>query len=349
MSSRFQDTQRSPPTATRSPTSSSGAGLRRHAERHPQPGRRRHDRPGRLITVPIPPSPTRSRPRSASARRSLRSRSTRPRRPTCRSMSSARMTTTPNFMPVTDINPDDRHGQRRRLPRPRPSYRTPTRPTTLNGIPDAIITISPRSVAQAAQRHCRRSRSAARRSPTSPLPNFTWTGTATVTVTGGSSTPVVSGSPAPATGPGHSRPRSSRPSGPISTRRRSPSSRPSITSRSRCSVALQQYLPPPGFRQRIYSFNHPGKHVGPQTRPRPEYGLGPRGINTLEQHRSSTAAASTLRRSTPGRTSVQGRASSTASFRPKPSTRRSTTTCCSTVRSSKGHDLLRLSRGSRSP
>jgi len=28
------------------------------------------------------------------------------------------------------------------------------------------------------------------------------------------------------------------------------------------SVALAQFLPPQGFRQRIYSFNHPGKHVG---------------------------------------------------------------------------------------
>ena len=29
------------------------------------------------------------------------------------------------------------------------------------------------------------------------------------------------------------------------------------------SVALAQFLPPQGFRQRIYTFNHPGKTVGP--------------------------------------------------------------------------------------
>src|SRR5262249_26786336 len=29
------------------------------------------------------------------------------------------------------------------------------------------------------------------------------------------------------------------------------------------SVALAQFLPPQGFRQRIYSYNHPGKTAGP--------------------------------------------------------------------------------------
>ena len=71
----------------------------------------------------------------------------------------------------------------------------------LDGIPDAIITISPRSslnLANGSQKITITGQTLA----TSPLPNYTWTGTATVTVTGGSSTarsPVAVA--APATGP----------------------------------------------------------------------------------------------------------------------------------------------------
>ena len=45
------------------------------------------------------------------------------------------------------------------------------------------------------------------------------------------------------------------------------------------SVALNEYLPPPGFRARLYSFNHPGKKIRGQ--PRPEQGPGQRHQHPL--------------------------------------------------------------------
>ncbi|MFI5459969.1 MAG: hypothetical protein ACHRXM_31500 [Isosphaerales bacterium] len=47
------------------------------------------------------------------------------------------------------------------------------------------------------------------------------------------------------------------------------------------SVALAQFLPPEGFRQRIYSFNHPGKHVGSYLINRGQNKGRASGINTL--------------------------------------------------------------------
>jgi len=47
------------------------------------------------------------------------------------------------------------------------------------------------------------------------------------------------------------------------------------------SVALEQFLPPQGFRQRIYSFNHPGKTVGPYLTNRGQNKGRAGGINTL--------------------------------------------------------------------
>ncbi len=114
---------------------------------------------------------------------------------------------------------------------------------------------------------------------TSPLPNYTWTGTATVTVTGGSSTPVTL-----AVGP---------PSGPDTNVTFVPpfgstQYTPSITQLSAFNyqpiplqVALQQYLPPQGFRQRIYSFNHPGKVSGPYLTNRGQNTGRASGISTL--------------------------------------------------------------------
>ena len=98
---------------------------------------------------------------------------------------------------------------------------------------------------------------------TSPLPNFTWTGTATVTVTGGSGgSSTASGAiAAPATGPV------------LETQFVSVFGAnqytPSLSALSALnyqaiplSIALNEYLPPTGFRTRLYAFNHPGKKVG---------------------------------------------------------------------------------------
>ncbi len=82
------------------------------------------------------------------------------------------------------------------------------------------------------------------------MPNYTWTGTATVTVTGGSSTPTVSAVAAPPTGPGTCRRRSCLPFG-------ANQYTPSLTALSALnyapiplSVALDEYLPSVGFRAR---------------------------------------------------------------------------------------------------
>ncbi len=96
----------------------------------------------------------------------------------------------------------------------------------------------------------------------SPLFPLKWTGSATVTVSGGAVTPVFNGIAGTATGPN------------LLTNFISPFGAnqytPSLTSLSAfnyqpipVSVALAQFLPPQGFRQRIYTFNHPGKTVGP--------------------------------------------------------------------------------------
>ena len=103
-------------------------------------------------------------------------------------------------MPVTDIDPDDRHGQRRCVPQRDHRARPEHRPTISNGIPDAIITISPRSALNLAT-GVDTITITGQTLATSPLPNYTWTGTATVTVTGGSVTPVIAAAAGVPTGP----------------------------------------------------------------------------------------------------------------------------------------------------
>ena len=130
--------------------------------------------------------------RSASARRSHRSPSTRPPRPTFRSSSSARRPRRPLHAGHRH-RPDDSHGQRRRVPQ-RDHQAGPEHGELYSQriIPDAIITISPRSALEPGQRQQRsRSPSPGRRSPPRRCPNQTWTGTATVTVTGGPAPAVV--------------------------------------------------------------------------------------------------------------------------------------------------------------
>jgi hypothetical protein len=118
----------------------------------------------------------------------------------------------------------------------------------------------------------------------SPLPNFTWTGSATVSVTGGAVTPIVS----PIVG---------LPRGPNTVTQfiapfGSNQFTPSLTQLSATNyapiplpVALQQFLVPQGFRQRIYSFNHPGKTIGPYLTSRGQNNnINTRGIATLRGH-----------------------------------------------------------------
>ena len=133
----------------------------------------------------------------------------------------------------------------------------------MNGIPDAIITITPRSnlnLTPGTVTFVVTGKTLA----TSPLPNETWTGTATVTVTGGSSTGPVTGAVAGVpTGPVLLT-EFIPPSGPISTCRRSRQLSALSYQPIPLAVALQQFGPPPGFAQRNYSYNHPGKTLGPQ-------------------------------------------------------------------------------------
>jgi hypothetical protein len=169
-------------------------------------------------------------------------------------------TTTPNFMPVTDIDPTTVVVNGVAFPTAT-LQQDPNTANYLNGIPDAIITISPRSALNLPTGTVTITISGKTLS-TSPLPNFTWTGSATVAVTGGSVTPVFSAITGIPTGPS-SLIRFVPPFG-------SNQYTPSLTALSALtyapiplSLALQQFLPPQGFRQRIYSFNHPGKTVGP--------------------------------------------------------------------------------------
>jgi hypothetical protein len=147
-----------------------------------------------------------------------------------------------------------------------------------NGIQDLIVTISPRS-ALALPNGVDTVTISGTINATSPLAGMTWTGSAQVTVTGGSVIPVISSVAGLPTGPN------------LKIDFLSPYGAnqytPSLTALSAfnyqpipTSVALQQFLIPQGFRQRIYSFNHPGKTIGPYLTSRGQ-GHEVRGITTL--------------------------------------------------------------------
>jgi hypothetical protein len=187
-------------------------------------------------------------------------------------------TTTPSFTPVTDINPVTVTVNGVAFPN---ATLTPDTNTSdfLNGIQPAIITINPRSALRLPN-GVDTITITGQTLASSPLAGFTWTGTATVTVTGGSVTPVISGLAGVPTGPNLQ-------TAFISTFGANQYS-PSLTSLSAfnyqpipISTALQQFLPPQGFRQRIYTFNHPGKTVGPFLINRGNQGHKARGIDTL--------------------------------------------------------------------
>ena len=167
--------------------------------------------------------------------------------------------TTPNFMPVEDINPATVKVNGIAFPNATITQDPDKANYIPDGIPDAIITISPRSslnLSNGSQQFTVTGQTLS----SSPLPNYTWTGTATVTVTGGSSNVTTSVAAAPATGPV------------LATQYVSPFGAnqytPSLSALSALtyqpiplSVALAEYLPGPGFRTRLYAFNHPNKKV----------------------------------------------------------------------------------------
>jgi hypothetical protein len=187
--------------------------------------------------------------------------------------------TTPDFMPVTDINVATVKVNGVAFPNATIEQDPDANNYNPDGIPDAIITINPRSALNLPSGTTTVTITG-QTLATSPLPNFTWTGTATVSVTGGSSTPVISAVVGP-------------PSGPVTfttlvTPFGSTQYTPSITALSLYNyqpiplqVALAQYTIPQGFRQRIYSFNHPGKTIGPYLTNRGQNQGRAGGINTL--------------------------------------------------------------------
>ena len=171
--------------------------------------------------------------------------------------------TTPNFLPVTDINPATVKVNGVAFPNATIVEDTNKSDWINPNIPTAIITISPRSalgLVNGSQKITITGQTLA----SSPLPGYTWTGTATVTVTGGSSGgPSASAAAGPATGPV------------IATQYVSPFGAnqytPSLTALSALtyqpiplSVALAEYLPGAGWRARLYSFNHPNAKIKAQ-------------------------------------------------------------------------------------
>jgi hypothetical protein len=170
------------------------------------------------------------------------------------------LSSTPSFTPVTDINPTTIFVNGVAFPNATLTP-DPNMADWVNGIQDAIITINPRS-ALALANGSQTITITGSMVTTSPLFPLKWTGSAQVTVTGGSVTPVVAALAGVPTGPN------------LLTNFISPYGAnqytPSLSALSAfnyqpipISVALAQFLPPQGFRQRIYSYNHPGKTIGP--------------------------------------------------------------------------------------
>jgi hypothetical protein len=168
-------------------------------------------------------------------------------------------TTTPNFMPVTDIDVTTVTVNGVAFPTATLEQDPDMTDYVPDGIPDAIITISPRSALNLPNGTTTITISG-KTLASSDLAGFTWTGTASVDVTGGSVTPVVSVGGAKATGPV------------LTTSFVSPFGAnqfaPSLTELSALpyapiplSIAEAEFLPTVGFRARLYSFNHPNKKI----------------------------------------------------------------------------------------
>jgi hypothetical protein len=167
--------------------------------------------------------------------------------------------TTPPFDPVADIDPTTVTVNGVAFP----NATILKDPVDENGdgIEDAIITVTPRSLIGLTSATTSLTISGKTLS-TSPLPNQTWTGTAAISVSGGP-TPTPTPSPLAA-----------QPVGPVlvttfNSHFGATQYVPSITQLSTfnyapipLTVALQQYLPTQGFRSRINGFNNRGKHFG---------------------------------------------------------------------------------------
>jgi hypothetical protein len=172
---------------------------------------------------------------------------------------------TPNFMPVTDINPATIVVNGVAFPNATITEDPTEADHIPDGIPDAIITISP-VTALALPSGTTNITITGSMLSTSPLAGDTFTGTAAVTVTGGTG----GGGGSSSSGAGIA----AAASGPVlQTQFVSPFGAnqftPSLTAFSALnyapiplSVAINEYLPPAGFRARLFSANHPGKKVG---------------------------------------------------------------------------------------
>jgi hypothetical protein len=185
---------------------------------------------------------------------------------------------TPNFMPVTDIDPTTVKVNGVAFPAAT-LVADPTTANHLNGIVDAIITITPRALLNL-QNGAQKITITGQTLASSPLAGFTWTGTATVTVTGGTNVPVAGVVASAATGPV------------LSTTFVSPFGAnqftPSLSAFSALnyaplplSVALDEYLPTPGFRARLFLANHPNRKIKLN---RGQNTGRASGINTLSSH-----------------------------------------------------------------
>jgi FG-GAP repeat len=167
--------------------------------------------------------------------------------------------TSPPFTPATDIDPTTVVVNGVAFPNATLTP-DPNQADWVDGIQDAIITISPRSSLNLVA-GTRTITISGQTLASSPLPDETWTGSASVTVTGSSSGGGSSSLLAVAAG------------GPVlETTFNSPFGAtqytPTISAFSAynyapipLSVAISQYLPAPGFNERIYAYNHPGKHL----------------------------------------------------------------------------------------
>jgi hypothetical protein len=190
------------------------------------------------------------------------------------------LTTTPAFMPVTDINPATVVVNGVAFPNAT-IQQDPNTNNYLNGIPDAIITISPRSALNLTPGTTTSITISGSTLSTSPLPNMNWTGTASpVTIQGGSVGPVVGGV-------------AGAPLGPVLETTFTPHFGPNqfVPAVSQLSlynyqpipidIALNQYLAAPGFRDRNYAYNHPGRHLNVNFQNRYQVKSVPHGFNQL--------------------------------------------------------------------
>jgi hypothetical protein len=169
------------------------------------------------------------------------------------------LSTTPAFMPVEDINPATVVVNGIAFPNAT-LVQDPNTNNYLNGIPDAIITISPRSALNL-QPGTTTITISGTTLATSPLPGRTWTGTASpVTVTGGTITPVIGGvvglAPGPVTATIFNSAFGNTQFVPTLSQLSAYNYQPLPI-----ALALNQFLPAVGFRDRNYIFNHPGKHL----------------------------------------------------------------------------------------